>query len=116
MKFNATEQMINILLEDSIINNAVNGEIRPVVARYGAAVPYVVVSNENTEVRRSKMGAVVGTTSDVLLTIVTDSYEELRIIVDRITAIEGRLFKEVSYKEDYGDEKYVALINVNIEL
>lgn len=115
MKFNATERMISILLANEQIATTVNGEIRPVVARYGAQVPYIVVSVENSDVRRTKMGGVAGITSVVMLTIVAESYEQVRELADSICAIDGKYFEIQGYKEDYGDDKYVIIIDVNID-
>ena len=98
MKFNATERMTSILLADANISQAVNGEIRPVVARYGAQVPYIVVSTENSDVRRTKMGGVAGITSVVMLTIVAESYEQVRQLTDSICAIDGKGFEIQGYK------------------
>ena len=115
MKFNATERMISILLANEQIATTVNGEIRPVVARYGAQVPYIVVSTENSDVRRTKMGGVSGITSVVMFTIVAESYEQARDLADSICAIDGKGFEIQGYKEDYGDDKFVVIIDTNID-
>lgn len=115
MRFNATEQMINILLSNADIKTRTNGDIRPVVARYGAQIPYIVVSTENSEVRHTKLGGFAGITSDVVLTVVADTYEDVRYLTDTICDMQGGVFEIQSYKEDYGDEKYVVLIGAKIE-
>lgn len=114
MKFDATEKVIKMLLEDDILAKGVNGEIRPVVARYGTGLPYIVASCENADVRYAKIGEVVGISADVMLTIVAESYESLRRIVDRITMAKHP-FRIDSYKEDYAEDKYVAMMSVNID-
>lgn len=114
MKFNATETMINILLSNADIKTRTNGDIRPVVARYGAQIPYIVVSTENSEVRHTKCGGFAGITSDVVLTVVADTYEAVRYLTDVICDMQGA-FEVQSYKEDYGDDKYVVLIGIRIE-
>lgn len=115
MRFNATEQMINILLSNEDISRLTSGDIRPVVARYGAQIPYIVVSTENSEVRHTKLGGFAGITSDVVLTVVADTYEDVRYLTDTICDMQGGVFEIQSYKEDYGDEKYVVLIGAKIE-
>lgn len=114
LKFDSTEKVIAMLLADDVLAKNVNGNIRPVVAKYGTTIPYIVVSTENASVNRMKFGA-FSVMATVLVTIVTNSFGDLRRMVDRMCAKDGKEFDVEGYKEDYGEDNYVAQLTINLE-